>query len=135
MTLQEENEKLRYLLKCAKNYDLGPTLKGMIEDALSHQAEPTDAFTAVDMATAAAQGFRDGQAAVGQAAAQDERTAFEVACMAADLVRPGNYCPDFDRYVSERVQGRYEGWKLARITHTDASYNAYGTIGSKARRP
>jgi len=37
MTLQEENEKLRYLLKCAKNYDLGPTLKGMIEDALSQQ--------------------------------------------------------------------------------------------------
>lgn len=29
--------------------------------ALSRQAEPTDTFTAVDMATAAAQGFRDGQ--------------------------------------------------------------------------
>ncbi len=33
---------------------------------------PTDTYTAVDMATAAAQGFRDGQAAVEQAAAQDE---------------------------------------------------------------
>ena len=41
---------------------------------------PTDTFTAVDMATAtaAAQGFRDGQAAVEQAAAQDEREAPEV---------------------------------------------------------
>lgn len=34
-----------------------------IDAALSRQAEPTDTFTAVDMATAAAQGFRDGQAA------------------------------------------------------------------------
>ena len=40
--------------------------------ALSKQAEPTDTFTAVDMATAAAQGFRDGQAAVEQATAQGE---------------------------------------------------------------
>ena len=32
-------------------------------------------FTAVDMATAAAQGFRDGQAAVEQAAVQDEQPA------------------------------------------------------------
>jgi len=36
-------------------------------------AEPTDTYTAVDMATAAAQGFRDGQAAVEQAPAQDEQ--------------------------------------------------------------
>lgn len=45
---------------------------------LSKQAEPTETYTAVDMATAAAQGFRDGQAAVEQAAAQDERKTFEV---------------------------------------------------------
>ena len=32
------------------------------------QTEPTDTFTAVDMATAAAQGFRDGQAALVEAA-------------------------------------------------------------------
>jgi len=38
---------------------------------------PTDTFAAVDMATAAAQGFRDGQAAVEQAAAQDGREAFK----------------------------------------------------------
>ncbi|WP_417659954.1 hypothetical protein [Pseudidiomarina sp.] len=31
--------------------------------ALSQQAEPNDTYTATDMATAAAQGFRDGQAA------------------------------------------------------------------------
>lgn len=31
---------------------------------LSQQPEPTDTYTAVDMATAAAQGFRDGQAAM-----------------------------------------------------------------------
>lgn len=43
--------------------------------ALSPQAEPTDTYTAVDMATAAAQGFRDGQAAVEQAPAPDEREA------------------------------------------------------------
>ena len=38
-------------------------LMGIAEDALSQQPYPTDTFTAVDMATAAAQGFRDGQAA------------------------------------------------------------------------
>jgi hypothetical protein len=41
--------------------------------ALSQQPEPTDTYTAVDMATAAAQGVRDGQAAVEQAAVKDER--------------------------------------------------------------
>lgn len=40
---------------------------------IDQQADPTETFIAVDMATAAAQGFRDGQAAVEQAAAQDER--------------------------------------------------------------
>lgn len=34
-----------------------------IDAALSQQAEPVDTYTAVDMATAAAQAFRDGQAA------------------------------------------------------------------------
>jgi|GEM_PF-1474217 len=43
-----------------------------IDAALSQQSEPTDTYTATDMATAAAQGFRDGQAAVEQAPAQDE---------------------------------------------------------------
>lgn len=40
-------------------------------------SECKDCPTAVDMATAAAQGFRDGQAAVEQAPAQDELTAFD----------------------------------------------------------
>lgn len=52
-------------------------INAIVRAALSPQPEPTDTFTAVDMATAAAQGFRDGQAAVEPAAAQDERTAFE----------------------------------------------------------
>lgn len=39
------------------------------------KAEPTDTYTAVDMATAAAQAFRDGQAAVEQAVVQDEQPA------------------------------------------------------------
>lgn len=46
-----------------------------IHAALSQQAGPastTEAYTARDMATAAAQGFRDGQAAVEQATAKDE---------------------------------------------------------------
>lgn len=85
-----ENDRLRGLLQqvvdCqAEHYGDGCglhlsmiTLAGRIKDALSQQAEPTDTFTAVDMATAAAQGFRDGQAAVEQATEQDERKTFEV---------------------------------------------------------
>lgn len=45
----------------------------IVRAALSQQPEPTDTYTAVDMATAAAQGFRDGQAAVEQATAQDDQ--------------------------------------------------------------
>ena len=79
-----ENDRLRGLLQqvvdCqAEHYGDGCglhlsmiTLAGRIKDALSQQAEPADTFTAVDMATAAAQGFRDGQAAVEQSTAQDE---------------------------------------------------------------
>lgn len=60
-----EVERLRGLLE-----EVHPYVSGCSSDlwqrchaALSQQAEPTDTFTAVDMATAAAQGFRDGQAA------------------------------------------------------------------------
>jgi len=96
-----ENEMLRGLLQqvvdCqAEHYGDGCglhlsmiTLAGRIKDALSQQAEPVrspmtedtasmdsnseqEQLTAVDMATAAAQGFRDWQAAVEQAQAQDE---------------------------------------------------------------
>ena len=84
------NERLRGLLQqvvdCqAEHYGDGCglhlsmiTLAGRIKDALSQQTEPTETYTAVDMATAAVQGFRDGQAAVEPAAAQDERKTFEV---------------------------------------------------------
>lgn len=81
-----ELEKLRGLLQkaCelieeqnlhidAEMLPAGRSLVEGITAALSQQSEPTDTYTAVDMATAAAQGFRDGQAAVEQAAAQDER--------------------------------------------------------------
>ena len=88
----EENERLRGLLRECRpavqrevkkwtrasailpvNANTESALLSRIDAALSPQSEPTDAFTAVDMATAAAQGFRDGQAAVEQAAAQDDR--------------------------------------------------------------
>lgn len=48
-------------------------LKGIDQWLSDYDQSPADTYTAVDMATAAAQGFRDGQAAVEQAAAQDER--------------------------------------------------------------
>lgn len=44
----------------------------------------------------------------------DQRKAFEAAILAANGQVPGNYNPEYDRYVSERRQGQYEGWKLAR---------------------
>lgn len=49
--------------------------EGEDEIAFPDSPEPTDTFTAVDMATAAALGFRDGQAAVEQAQAQGEQPA------------------------------------------------------------
>jgi hypothetical protein len=80
-----ENEAMRILLRESYSELLvmktevgfrGETLDliDRIDAFLSQQPEPTDTFTAVDMATAAAQGFRDGQAAVEQATAQDEQS-------------------------------------------------------------
>ena len=76
-----ELEKLRGLLQkaCelieeqnlhidAEMLPAGRSLVEGITAALSQQSEPTDTYTAVDMATAAAQGFRDGQAALVEAA-------------------------------------------------------------------
>lgn len=121
-----ENDRLREVLsrianlpmyQCSTENDYRlSAAKAMAVAALSQQPEPTDTYTAVDMATAAAQGFRDGQAAVEQAQAQDEREAFEAAWMAQGGTRPGNYSTEYDRYACERVQGRYEGWKLGRAT-------------------
>ncbi len=42
-------------------------LKGIDQWLSDYDQSPTETYTAVDMATAAAQGFRDGQAAVEQA--------------------------------------------------------------------
>lgn len=47
-------------------------LKGIDQWLSDYDQSPDDTYTAVDMATAAAQGFRDGQAAVEPAPAQDE---------------------------------------------------------------
>lgn len=72
-----ENERLRGLLRelreITSEYAWDVDLEAKVDAALSTQAEPADTFTAVDMATAAAQGFRDGQAAVEQAPAQDDQ--------------------------------------------------------------
>ncbi len=83
-----ENDRLREALsrianlpmyQCSTENDYRlSAAKAMAVGALTNQADPaetTEAYTARDMATAAAQGFRDGQAAVEQAAAQDERWA------------------------------------------------------------
>jgi len=82
-----ENDRLRGLLREAfdslcDGLEDGPqeaqwslrdrALAFRIKDALSQQPEPIDTYTAVEMATAAAQGFRDGQAAVDPAPAQGE---------------------------------------------------------------
>ncbi len=72
-----ENERLRGLLRELREitieYAWDADLEARVDATLSQQAEPTDTYTAVEMATAAAQGFRDGQAAVEQATAQDEQ--------------------------------------------------------------
>ena len=101
-----ENERLRGLLAevahCLRTSDEQPLyweeeFASRIYRALSQQAEPTGTFTAVDMATAAAQGFRDGQAAVEPAPAQDGR---EVAATAPDRIYLviGGECPSDARF-------------------------------------
>lgn len=62
-----ENDRLRALLRELREitsaYAWDADLESRVDAALSRQPEPTDTYTAVEMATAAAQGFRDGQAA------------------------------------------------------------------------
>jgi hypothetical protein len=113
-----ENEKLHGLLReviaCqAAHYgdatDLHLamiTLADRLKGALSQQADPaetTEAYTAVDMATAAAQGFRDGQAAVEQAAAQDERKTFEAWVMQHNTAVREDY-DDTDENAPEDIR-------------------------------
>lgn len=78
-------------------------------------AEPNDTFTAVDMATAAAQGFRDGQAAVEQATAKDEREAFEAHMRMGGYSNPEKH--QDGSYVSSAMELWWQGWK-ARATRT-----------------
>ena len=84
-------------------------------DALSQQPEPTDTYTAVDMATAAAQGFRDGQAAVEQAPAQDERKTFEAwAKTQGDkwlIVGGLQWSAGTDDYASARTNAAWAAWQ------------------------
>jgi len=62
-------------------------LKGIDQWLSDYDQSPDDTYTAVDMATAAAQGFRDGQAAAEQAPAQDELDPIEKAALDARLRR------------------------------------------------
>lgn len=74
--LEEAADDIRDSFKFSDLSHADLELLARIDAALSQQADPaetTEAYTAVDMATAAAQGFRDGQAAVEPAAAQDEQ--------------------------------------------------------------
>jgi len=129
-----ENDRLRGLLEAALYYvpSNKTELRTLIDNALSQQAEPdcdwptcecalqperckqcdpspTDTYTAVDMATAAAQGFRDGQAAAEQAAVQDERDAHQYAFEVGGT-EDGNYIltPEELDEVVRRANESYE---------------------------
>lgn len=78
----------------------------IVRAALSQHAEPTDTYTAVDMATAAAQGFRDGQAAVEQAAVQDEREAVERFSPTTSVPHCGR-ASEVEAYMTEDDDGEY----------------------------
>ena len=121
-----ENERLRGLLErirttcCqvrdAQDLDTAPGLSAAeslheqiekLDAALSQQADPTDTYTAVDMATAAAQGFRDGQAAVEPAPAQDDR---EPVGWYTDDHLTDKSATTYDREVADRWRGK--GWPV-----------------------
>jgi hypothetical protein len=111
-----EIEKLRELLREIRRHNssgLTRDTQVRIDAALSQQAEPTETYIAVEMATAAAQAFRDGQAAVEQDTAQDERETFEQAFEAH--MRLGGYSnPEKHQdgsYVSSAMEFWWQGWK------------------------
>jgi len=137
-----ENERLREVLsrianlpmyQCSTENDYRlSAAKAMAVAALSRQAEPVrsprtedtasmdsnseqEHFTAVDMATAAAQGFRDGQAAVKPAPAQDEQTRFEAwAKTQGDkwlIVGGLQWSAGTDDYASARTNAAWAAWQ------------------------
>lgn len=150
-----ENDRLREVLsrianlpmyQCSTENDYRlSAAKAMAVAALSQQAEPVrcpgtedtasmdsdsaqEQYTAVDMATAAAQGFRDGQAAAEQATAQDERTAFEAWFLSkwpANQLYRRDALPAsdqrYDEYCNPHVRHAYEGWlgRAARPAQTE----------------
>ncbi|OMG61507.1 hypothetical protein AUR59_020325 [Stutzerimonas balearica] len=149
-----ENDRLRRLLEAALYYvpSNKTELRALIDAALFQKAEPdcvacegrpaacnnpcalcgkhaepTDTYTAVDMATAAAQGFRDGQAAVEQAAVKDEREAFEAWMVEVEgaRIRPRfdrvTAGPFADEYRDGRIQGAWNVWqaRAARPAQTE----------------
>ena len=131
--VMEENDKLRELLRDCRMIvrEVGyPKLAASIDAALSQQAEPTYTYTAVDMATAAAQGFRDGQAAVEQAAVQDEQPAvFWVLFDATGPYGSVNWAS-----ITLMVVGSVVGWGL--VTNTMADFTLWqgyllGPLGGK----
>jgi hypothetical protein len=81
--------------------------EGEDEIAFPDSPEPTDTFTAVDMATAAAQGFRDGQAAVEQAPAEDEH---QPVGWHTDDHLTDKSATTYDREVADRWRGK--GWPV-----------------------
>ncbi len=114
-----ENDRLREVLsrianlpmyQCSTENDYRlSAAKAMAVGALTHQADPTEtteAYTAVDMATAAAQGFRDGQAAVEQAPVQDEREAVERFSPTTSVPHCGR-ASEVEAYMTEDDDGEY----------------------------
>lgn len=105
-----ELERLRELLRDVEFRGLltgwEPGLIGQITAALSQRPDPTDTYTAVDMATAAAQGFRDGQAAVEQSPAQDEREAVERFSPTTSVPHCGR-ASEVEAYMTEDDDGEY----------------------------
>lgn len=81
-------------------------LKGIDQWLSDYDQSPDDTYTAVEMATAAAQGFRDGQAAVEQAPVQDEREAVERFSPTTSVPHCGR-ASEVEAYMTEDDDGEY----------------------------
>lgn len=143
--VMEENEKLREVLRCIADLPMDrcstendyrlSAAKAIALGALSQQAEPTDTYTAVDMATAAAQGFRDGQAAVEQAPAQDEQQPALPVDSEAWLQEWARGKFTYTGAYKPRVLGQLYGntdWALARALHSAIVSQLHAPIAQTA---